>query len=91
MPANSCSSAAVDRCDEVLLVEGELVEVGRSWRLRSPRRRWDELVEEGPDASVDLVADRADRVDALAGGVVELPVDVALARVDTGTRRRSPW
>ena len=33
-------------------------------------------------AAVDLVADRADRVDALAGGVVELPVLVALAGVE---------
>ena len=32
--------------------------------------------------SVDLVADRTDGVDALAGGVVELPVEVALAGVE---------
>ena len=37
-------------------------------------------VEERLDASADLVADRADLVDAEAGGIVELPVLVALAR-----------
>ena len=46
---------------------------------------------EALDAAPDLVADRADGVDALPGRVVELPVLVALAGEDTGRRRRSPW
>ena len=50
-----------------------------------------EAGEERADAAVDLVADRAHGLDALPGGVVELPVLVALAREDTGRRRRSPW
>src|SRR5918993_4631285 len=41
-----------------------------------------ELVEQAADAGVDLVADRADCVDALACGVGELPVEVALAGED---------
>ena len=39
-----------------------------------------EAAEQLADAATDLVADRPHRVDALAGGVVELPVLVALAR-----------
>jgi hypothetical protein len=49
------------------------------------------------DAAADFVADRADGVDALAGGVVELPVQVALAgacggatRLDAGAVPRQP-
>ena len=38
-----------------------------------------EAADEDLDAAADLVADRADGVDAEAGGVVELPVLVALA------------
>ena len=45
-------------------------------------RRSGERGEEVLDAQVDLVADLADGVDALAGGVVELPVLVALAGED---------
>ena len=41
-----------------------------------------ELVEQGGDAATDLVADGVDGVDALAGWVVELPVEVALARIE---------
>ena len=41
-----------------------------------------ELGQEHLDATVGLVADGADLLDWLAGGVVQLPVEVALARVD---------
>ena len=41
-----------------------------------------QAADEDLDAAADLVADRADGVDAEAGGVVELPVLVALAGED---------
>src|SRR4029453_14999750 len=41
-----------------------------------------EFAEELLDAAVDLIADAADHLDGLAGGVLELPVLIALARVD---------
>ena len=40
---------------------------------------------------LDLVADRADGVDALAGRVVELPSPGSACRGRSGRRRRSPW
>jgi hypothetical protein len=42
----------------------------------------DELAQQGLDAVVDVVADGADRVEVLAGGVGELPVGVAPAGED---------
>ena len=48
-------------------------------RLQSSARCGD-LIEEFAHPLLDLVADRADGVDVVAGGVVELPVLVALAR-----------
>ena len=42
----------------------------------------DERSEKGLDAAVDLVADRADGSMPLPGGVVELPVQVALAGIE---------
>src|SRR4030095_17084813 len=42
----------------------------------------DELVGEAAHPLVDLVADLADLVDRLAGGVVQLPVLIPLAGVD---------
>ena len=41
-----------------------------------------ELVEQAANALFDLVADRADRVDALAGGVGQFPVHVTLSGVE---------
>jgi hypothetical protein len=38
-----------------------------------------EFFEQFPDATFDVVADDADVFGSLAGGVFELPVDVALA------------
>src|ERR1044072_2587220 len=38
-----------------------------------------ELVQELPDALFDLIADRSDRFDVLARGILELRVEVALA------------
>ena len=58
---------------------------------RSADGELDEVREEELDAATDLVADRAHGLDALARGVVEHPVLVALAREVRGTRRRSPW
>ena len=43
---------------------------------------WDELPEECGDPLGDLVADGSYLVDWLAGGIGEIPVQVALARVD---------
>src|SRR5690606_27482441 len=42
----------------------------------------DELADQPLDARADLVTDRADGVDPLPGGIVELPVLVALAGED---------
>src|SRR4029453_17461027 len=42
----------------------------------------DEFSEELLNPAVDLVADAADDLDGLAGGVLELPVLIALARID---------
>jgi hypothetical protein len=39
------------------------------------------VVEESADAALDLVADGTDVVDGLAGGDVQSPVEVALARL----------
>jgi ArsR family transcriptional regulator len=41
-----------------------------------------QLGQEPADPAVDLVADPTDLLDGLAGGVLELPVLIALARVD---------
>ena len=41
----------------------------------------DQLTEQLPDATLDLVPDRADLLDRLTGGVLELPVEVALSGV----------
>lgn len=41
----------------------------------------DEVGEERPDATVDLIADRADGIDALTGGILEIPIEVSLAGV----------
>src|SRR5262245_58945781 len=41
-----------------------------------------EVRDQPPDAGVDLVPDAADRLDVLAGGIVQRPVLVPLARVD---------
>jgi hypothetical protein len=46
------------------------------------RRCGDELLEEGADAPVDLVADGPHPVEELARRVAEIPVEVALAGVD---------
>lgn len=60
-------------------------------KLRAARSRHrGQLVEQCAHASVDVVADRADLVNVPAGGVGEFPVEVALAGVDGGRRRRSP-
>src|SRR5467141_2518892 len=50
-------------------------------------RRWSLFVrgqplDQGPNPDVDLVPDAAHRLDVLAGGIFEIPVLVALARVD---------
>src|SRR6266498_3925958 len=56
---------------------------------RSAGRGPDELPEERPYASVDLVADRPHLVDRLAGRVGEIPVEVALPGED-GTGVATP-
>lgn len=47
--------------------------------------------DQASDATLDLVADRADGLDAASCGVVEGPAEVALAGERPGRRRRSPW
>jgi hypothetical protein len=42
----------------------------------------DELSQELSDAGVDVVEDAAHHLDRLAGGILELPVLIALARVE---------
>jgi hypothetical protein len=49
-----------------------------------------EAFDELDDAVADVVANGSDGVEVLAGGVVELPVLVALAGED-GAGVRSPW
>ena len=43
---------------------------------------WDQLAQQLLDAGVEVVADAAHHLDRLAGRVLELPVLIALARVD---------
>ena len=50
--------------------------------LSCPATKWNELADECADSLVDLVSDAAHRLEILAGRVVELPVLVALPRVD---------
>ena len=83
-----CGSSRAFWCAEPSVVAGRAVRSG------APNRPWlrvepcvlvsggRDLRDQGLDAGPDLVADRPYGVDALAGGVVELPVLVALARED---------
>ena len=54
--------------------------------MRALRVRWsvgrDEFGEQVADAVVDVVADGADPLDGLSGGVVEFPVEVPFAGVN---------
>ena len=48
-----------------------------------PRSRpLEKFVQQGSDPSIDLVTDGPDLIDRSAGGVRQIPVDIALARVD---------
>src|SRR5690606_34044491 len=57
----------------------------RSWTASRPRPSADpaqQVFQELLDPSLDVVSDRPHLLDWLAGGVVDLPVDVALAGQD---------
>jgi hypothetical protein len=43
---------------------------------------WSQFGEQLADAAIDVVADSADLLDGLSGGVVELPVQIALTGLD---------
>src|SRR5215211_1114119 len=71
-PANTSAKAAIPSA--------------RARRPRSGRGtvslRWRDLVDQRADPPGDLVTDTADRLEVLAGGVLELPVLVALPWID---------
>ena len=56
--------------------------VGAEQPFRHQLRLPQEVGEQGPGTAIDLVADRPHRLDALAGGVVEVPVLVSLPGID---------
>ena len=68
--------------DEVLLGDREFVDVEAGHGGSAVLSGLEEFGDEGLDASVDFVADGADGVDPLSGGVVEFPVEVAFAGVE---------
>jgi len=49
---------------------------------RPRSRTLEKFVQQASDSSIDLVDDGPDLIDRAAGGVRQLPVEIALARVD---------